>query len=112
MKKYLQLLYALAIVILIGCTGDDALFDELAGSRVTVIIKGTFESTTDSSSIKDWDTAVLAPQSIDDSVNDMITDTSETFPNTFMVDIAEMRLAKEDGGSDDKVAYDRQVFTA
>ena len=112
MKKYLQLLYALAIVILMGCTGDDALFDELAGSRVTVIIKGTFESTTDSSSIKDWDTAVLAPQSIDDSVNDMITDTSETFPNTFMVDIAEMRLAKEDGGSDDKVAYDRQVFTA
>ena len=111
MKKYLQLLYALAIVILMGCTGDDALFDELAGSRVTVIIKGTFESTTDSSSIKDWDTAVLAPQSIDDSVNDMIKDNSETFPNTFMVDIAEMRLANY-GGSDDKVAYDRQVFTA
>ena len=111
MKKYLQLLYALAIVILIGCTGDDALFDELAGSRVTVIIKGTFESTTDSSSIKGWDTAVLAPQSIDDSVNDMIKDNSETFPNTFMVDIAEMRLANY-GGSDDKVAYDRQVFTA
>ena len=116
MKKYMQLLYALAIVILIGCTGDDALFDELAGSRVTVIIKGTFESTTDSSSIKDWVTTVSEPQSIDDSVNDMITDTDpdtlETFPDTFMVDIAEMRLAKEDGGSDDKVAYDRQVFTA
>jgi len=119
MKKYMQLLYALAIVILIGCTGDDALFDELAGSRVTVIIKGTFESTTDSSSIKDWDTTVSELQSIDDSVNDMITDvidmdpdTPEKFPDTFMVDIAEMRLAKEDGGSDDKVAYERQVFTA
>jgi hypothetical protein len=112
MKKYLKFLYALAIVILIGCTGDNALFDELSNSRVTVIIKGTFESTTDSSSIKGWDTTVSATQSIDDSVNDMITDTSETFPNTFMVDIAEMRLAKEDGGSDDKVAYDRQVFTA
>jgi len=107
MKKYLNyIVFFAAIVTVYGCTGKKALFDELSGSRLTVIIKGTFESTTHSGSIKNWDKTVLASQSIDDSVNDCITDSSEQFPTTFMVDIAEMRL------DDDEVSNYRQVFTA
>ncbi len=112
MKKLIQYIVLVAIVTVQGCTGKTALFDELADSRLTVIIKGTFESTTQSSSIKDWDTSVTPTQSIDDSVNDFITDSSEQFSATFMVDIAEIRLAKPDGSSEDKVANYRQVFTA
>ncbi|MDH7552294.1 MAG: hypothetical protein QHH74_01415 [Spirochaetota bacterium] len=101
-----------AIVAVNGCTGNKPLFDELSGSRLKVVIKGTFESTSDSASIRswDWDNTVShpqsIPQSIDDSVNDFITDSSEQFPTTFMVDIAEMKL------DDDEVSNYRQVFTA
>lgn len=107
MKKFFNyIVFFAAIVTVYGCTGKKALFDELSGSRLTVIIKGTFESTTHSGSIKNWDTTVSPSQSIDDSVNDCITDSSEQFPATFMVDIAEMRM------DDDEVSNYRQVFTA
>jgi hypothetical protein len=107
MKKFLNyIVFFAAIVTVYGCTGKKALFDELSGSRLTVIIKGTFESTDNALSIKNWDTTVSPAQSIDDSVNDCITDSSEQFPTTFMVDIAEMRL------DDDEVSNYRQVFTA
>lgn len=106
--KFILLLISLSFA---GCSGL-AFFDNLAGSNITMIIKGTFESTTHTASIKNWTTTVSAPQSIDDSVNDCITDTSEQFPTTFMVDIAEIRLAKPDGSDADKVANYRQVFTA
>lgn len=111
--KIRYMTYILLIISLsfAGCSGV-AFFDNLAGSNITMIIKGTFESTTHTGSIKNWDTAVSASQSIDDSVNDCITDTSEQFPTTFMVDIAEIRLAKPDGSDADKVANYRQVFTA
>ncbi|MEJ5361249.1 MAG: hypothetical protein WHV26_04220 [Spirochaetota bacterium] len=99
------ILFFVAIVLVNGCTGNKPLFDELSGSRLTVIIKGTFESTSNSASVRGWDTTVPGTK-IDDSVNDFITDSSENYPTTFMVDIAEMRL------DDDKVANYRQVFTA
>ncbi|MGQ9843886.1 MAG: hypothetical protein ACUVRK_10015 [Spirochaetota bacterium] len=105
---YIVLLISLNLA---GCSGV-AFFDNLAGSNITMIIKGTFESTTHTNSIKNWDTTVSASQSIDDSVNDCITDNFEQFPTTFMVDIAEIRLAKPDGSDADKVANYRQVFTA
>ncbi len=107
MKQVIQyIVLFVAIALIIGCTGKKALFDELSGSRLTVLFKGTFESTSDSNSVKSWDKTVTETQSIDDSVNDFITDSDETFPTTFMVDIAEMRL------DNDKVANYRQVFTA
>lgn len=112
MKKLIYcILFFLAIALYIGCSGDRALFDELSGSRLTVLLKGTFESTSDIASVSGWNTAIsinpsLSNNAIDESVNDFITDSSETFPTTFMVDIAEMRL------DDDKVANYRQVFTA
>jgi len=107
MKKFLNyIVFFAAIVTVYGCTGKKALFDELSGSHLTVIIKGTFESTDNALSIKNWDTTVSPTQSIDDSVNDCITDSSEQFPTTFMVDIAEMRM------DDDEVSNYRQVFTA
>jgi len=117
MKKCILFIAIAAIVTVNGCTGEKPLFDELSGSRLTVIIKGTFESTSNSASVKGWDTAVTSSPSvsnnaIDDSVNDFITDSSEQFPTTFMVDIAEIRLAKPDGSSDDKVGNYRQVFTS
>ncbi len=105
MKWFYYLLFFVAIVLVNGCTGNKPLFDELSGSRLTVIIKGTFESTSNSASLRGWDTTVPGTK-IDDSVNDFITDSSENYPTTFMVDIAEMRL------DDDKVANYRQVFTA
>ncbi|MCX8124799.1 MAG: hypothetical protein N3F66_11660 [Spirochaetes bacterium] len=105
MKKLIYIVFFWAIALSIGCTGKRALFDELSGSRLTVLLKGTFESTTDSNSVRNWDTTVTGTK-IDDSVNDFITDSYENYPTTFMVDIAEMRL------DDDKVANYRQVFTA
>jgi hypothetical protein len=105
MKWFNYILFFVAIVLVNGCTGNKPLFDELSGSRLTVIIKGTFESTSNSASVRGWDTTVPGTK-IDDSVNDFITDSSENYPTTFMVDIAEMRL------DDDKVANYRQVFTA
>ncbi len=112
MKKFFYyIVLFVAIVTVYGCTGKNALFDELSGSRLTVIIKGTFESTSDSTSVNGWNTTVPGTK-IDDSVNDFVTDSSESFPTTFMVDIAEIRLAKPDGSSDDKVGNYRQVFTS
>lgn len=106
MKKSLHyIVFFVAIVLVSGCTGNKPLFDELSGSRLKVIIKGTFESTDHSGSVSLWNTVVPGTK-IDDSVNDFITDSSENFPTTFMVDIAEMRL------DDDKVSNYRQVFTA
>ncbi|MGB4270481.1 MAG: hypothetical protein WBK20_15060 [Spirochaetota bacterium] len=105
MKQVIQyIVLFVAIALIIGCTGKKALFDELSGSRLTVLLKGTFESTSDSNSVSVWNTTVPGTK-VDDSVNDFITDSSETFPTTFMVDIAEMRL------DNDKVANYRQVFT-
>jgi len=106
MKKFFHyiVLFA-AIVTVYGCTGKKALFDELSGSRLTVIIKGTFESTSDGDSVSLWNITVPGTK-VDDSVNDFITDSSEQFPTTFMVDIAEMRM------DDDEVSNYRQVFTA
>ncbi|MEW6527045.1 MAG: hypothetical protein AB1444_10295 [Spirochaetota bacterium] len=106
MKKWFYYIaFFMAIVLVNGCTGNKPLFDELSGSRLTVLLKGTFESTSDSNCVKSWDTT-LPGTKIDNSVNDFITDSQESFPTTFMVDIAEMRL------DDDKVANYRQVFTA
>lgn len=106
MKKiFYYIVLFVAIVTVYGCTGKKALFDELSGSRLTVIIKGTFESTSDSASITGWNTTVPGTK-VDDSVNDFITDSDEHFPTTFMVDIAEMRM------DDDDVSNYRQVFTA
>lgn len=86
-----------------GC-GDQPLFDEMAESRLKVVIKGTFES--NDPKTPDW------TFENDDSINDL--DPSDPLyeiddPTTLMLDFAEMRIAS--GGTEDRFANYRQTYS-
>ncbi len=94
----------LAVFTIVGC-GDQPLFDEMAESRLKVVIKGTFESNDPRS--PDWSFE------IDDSVNDIDVATYPVgdpleYPTMLMLDFAEMRIAT--GGTEDRFANYRQTY--
>lgn len=107
--KQLYIIQLISILLILGCNGKP-LFDQMGDNKLIITIKGTFESTAHSASIKNWDRTVSYPQSIDDSVN-QVTDSSEQFPTLFMMDIAEIRLVRIDG-TVDNISTERQVFIA
>jgi len=90
-----------AVLANIGC-GDQPLFDEMAESRLKVVIKGTFESNAPGSG-----TWVGLPT--DDSINDITP--SIAAPTVLMLDFAEMRIASASGGSEDRFANYRQTYS-
>ncbi len=105
--KRCLLLIALTLVAVLGC-GNVPIFDEMATNRLTVIIKGTYES----NNPRGWDAWNSTNFPLDDSVvYDVAHATPGSvvpFPTTFMFDIAEMRIG--DDGSDDKFAFYRRTF--
>jgi hypothetical protein len=119
----------IAIIILIssslmtaaGC-GNRAIFDELATNRLKVVLKGTYETggtNSIDSKPKPWvifddswislDNSCFdkgSSESMDDYSNEKYV-ASDNSPSTFMLDIADMRLA---GGDSDKFANYRKTF--
>ncbi len=105
MKQALPVLLFLT-AILTSCE-NRSIFTELSTNRLTVIIKGTYES---SGTPRGWQT--MDPNTLigsggmrDDSVDDY-TNAIDTVPGTVMLDVAEMRL---DGK---KFANYRQLISA
>jgi hypothetical protein len=104
-KREILPLILILIVFVTSCE-NRSIFTELSTNRLTVIIKGTYES---SGTPKDWLT--LSPNSsasggmMDDSVDDYSTAT-DVAPTTLMLDIAELRL------DDKKFANYRQLISA
>ncbi len=87
-KLYKQiLLFLITIIFLTGC-GNKAIFDELAENRVKVIIKGTYES----NNPRPWDTTI--PQ--DDSVYVYPGSANDENPDTFMIDLAGLKIISGD----------------
>ncbi|HMB20524.1 MAG TPA: hypothetical protein VKQ10_05605, partial [Spirochaetota bacterium] len=72
-----------AVFANIGC-GDQPLFDEMAESRLKVVIKGTFES-------NDPGNGTWVGLPTDDSINDVSP--SIVDPTVLMLDFAEMRIS-------------------
>lgn len=94
-----NILIACALAVVLAGCGDVPIFDELATNRLTVVIKGTFES----NNPRAWSTGFVA----DDSVDDVTFALSQ--PTEFMLDIAEMRLRGD--GSADKFAFYRKTYS-
>jgi hypothetical protein len=79
---------SIAVFALSKC-GDQALFDELATNRVTVKIKGTYES----NNPRDWEWPAN-PEA--DSIY-LYNIPSEATPTLFMLDVAGIKVANADG---------------
>jgi len=97
--KGIGCLIGIIIMSFAGC-GDEALFDELGGNRLTVILKGTYES----NDPRPWTGAISADDSIDDCPG-----TEDVPPTKMMLDIAEMRVAQ--GKHYQKFANYRRTYT-
>ncbi len=100
-KLFLIFLTAIAFT-LSGC-GDQPLFDELATNRLTVKIKGTYES---NGPTRDWEWPA-DPE--DDSIY-IYKNTSEATPTLFMLDIAGIRVAS--GKHNQYFANFRKTYSA
>ncbi len=99
------LLMALTLVAVLGC-GNVPIFDEMATNRLTVIIKGTYESNNPRGWIGTF--PIDNGTSSDSVVYDTANAVALATPTTFMFDIAEMRIG--DDGSDDKFAFYRRTY--
>ena len=103
--KLVFIFLSIAVFALSGC-GDQALFDELATNRVTVIIKGTYES---NGPTRDWNWINTAPEYTtkhypqDDSIyvypnaTEDLSNATDYYPTLFMLDIAGIKVANADG---------------
>jgi len=91
--KYNNLIFLILIFFsFIGC-GDTPVFTELSGNRLKVVIKGTFETEDVShfTAMNGQDPNV-SPVEDTNSVDDVTSGSHDVLPETFMLDIAEIRL--------------------
>ncbi len=95
------LLLFLLIIFITSCE-NRSLFTELATNRLTLILKGTYES---NGTPRTWDTLAPNGAMMDDSVDDY-SGASDSAPTTLMLDVAELRLDSR------KFANYRQLVSA
>jgi len=104
----------IALAALIAGCDNKALLTELATNRLVVVLKGTYES----NNPQPWNVPMIGSvRNPDDSA---VQDTSvyrctvtgvDTYPNVFMLDIAEMRLVDGTNWKKDyKFAQERQTL--
>ena len=89
MRIVFNILIILSVILVNSCA-KVSLFDELANSRLKVILKGTYASNDPRD--WEWDADNIKDDSIDD--HPLYEDSNSTVPSVFMLDIAEMRINK------------------
>lgn len=104
--KYICLI-AFLLPLFISCDGR-ALFDELAENRIKVVLKGTYES----NNPRVWQglDKTIGTGDGDSSIDDLVDVTNDAAPTTFMLDVAELRMTRTDGGNPQQFANYRQTY--
>jgi hypothetical protein len=109
-RKGLNIFGVILLVVGYASCGDQAIFDDMADSNISIVLKGTYES----NNPKNWgvfspdmndDTISILPSNYVKSVNPSMTG-YDSLPSVFRLDVAEVRI------NGDKFANYRKTYNA
>lgn len=90
--KYIKIIFIAIVPFIINSCGDTAIFTEMSTNRLKVVIKGTLETNDVSHFDRMQSQAINSAPLQDDSVSEVTAGAQDTYPTTFMFDIAELAL--------------------